>query len=272
MKKSAGPKKKRTSAADPNSSYPESLTNRMLGRSIRLAVTGLSRSGKTVFITSLIHQLLDGKKLPFLGVVSAERYLGTKLVIKIDDIRPEFRYRNFISKLISETPSWPESTDRISTIRLNLSYRPSGILQQKITDFANLYLDIVDYPGEWLLDLPMLNLSYEDWSKKTLDLCKQEPRATLANKWLQFIASVEHNQPADDNCLRQAAELYTEFLKKCKNKKEENLHFLQPGNFATLGELEQDYLQQAQELYNAILKNMRKRIKKKIRKKISEVI
>ncbi|MEP4152820.1 MAG: YcjX family protein, partial [Lentilitoribacter sp.] len=32
---------------------------------VRLGVTGLSRAGKTVFITSLIHNLIHGKKLPF---------------------------------------------------------------------------------------------------------------------------------------------------------------------------------------------------------------
>ena len=31
---------------------------------IRLGVTGLSRAGKTVFITSLIHQLMEGNNLP----------------------------------------------------------------------------------------------------------------------------------------------------------------------------------------------------------------
>jgi predicted YcjX-like family ATPase len=45
----------------------EEVVNRALDRSVRLAVTGLSRSGKTVFITSLVHQLLlglHGAKLP----------------------------------------------------------------------------------------------------------------------------------------------------------------------------------------------------------------
>ena len=31
-----------------------------------------------------------------------------------------------------------------------------------------LTLDIVDYPGEWLLDLPLLDKSYEQWSAETL--------------------------------------------------------------------------------------------------------
>ena len=55
------------------------LTDRALDRHLRVAVTGLSRSGKTVFITSLVHHLLDGNGLPFLEPVHDGRYLGARL-------------------------------------------------------------------------------------------------------------------------------------------------------------------------------------------------
>ena len=46
------------------------------GATVRLAVTGLSRSGKTVFITSLIHNLLSSlhnpNRMPLLNVVMKE--------------------------------------------------------------------------------------------------------------------------------------------------------------------------------------------------------
>jgi len=37
----------------------ENLSDLIKGSTIRLAVTGLSRAGKTVFITSLVHNLLS---------------------------------------------------------------------------------------------------------------------------------------------------------------------------------------------------------------------
>jgi len=43
------------------------LVNRGVDRHLRLAVTGLSRSGKTAFITALVNQLLNihaGARLP----------------------------------------------------------------------------------------------------------------------------------------------------------------------------------------------------------------
>lgn len=44
------------------------LVNRSVDRHVRIAVTGLSRSGKTAFITSLVNQLLhvhSGARLPY---------------------------------------------------------------------------------------------------------------------------------------------------------------------------------------------------------------
>jgi len=50
---------------------------------VLLAVTGLSRSGKTVFITSLIHNLLSSvhnpNRMPLLNVVGERRLLAAHL-------------------------------------------------------------------------------------------------------------------------------------------------------------------------------------------------
>ena len=53
------------------------------GATVLLAVTGLSRSGKTVFITSLIHNLLSSvhnpNRMPLLNVVGERRLLAAHL-------------------------------------------------------------------------------------------------------------------------------------------------------------------------------------------------
>ncbi|MEG2112585.1 MAG: YcjX family protein, partial [Hafnia sp.] len=64
-----------------------SLVNRGVDRHLRLAVTGLSRSGKTAFITSLVNQLLhihSGARLPLFSAVREERILGAKRVPQRD--------------------------------------------------------------------------------------------------------------------------------------------------------------------------------------------
>ena len=48
----------------------------LVNPSIRLGVTGLSRSGKTVFISSLVHNLLNGGRLPVFEPVRSGRVSG----------------------------------------------------------------------------------------------------------------------------------------------------------------------------------------------------
>ncbi|MBE1043557.1 YcjX family protein, partial [Escherichia coli] len=49
---------------------------------------------------------------------------------------------------------------------------------------STLYLEIVDYPGEWLLDLPMLEQDYLAWSRQMAGLLQGE-RAEWAKPWLE---------------------------------------------------------------------------------------
>ncbi len=71
------------------------LVNRGVDRHLRLAVTGLSRSGKTAFITAMVNQLLNihaGARLPLLSAVREERLLGVKRIPQRDFGIPRFTY------------------------------------------------------------------------------------------------------------------------------------------------------------------------------------
>jgi len=61
------------------------------GATVWLAVTGLSRSGKTVFVTSLIHNLLscahNPNRMPLLGVVGQ----GRMMAANVESARREHR-------------------------------------------------------------------------------------------------------------------------------------------------------------------------------------
>ncbi len=63
------------------------ILNRTLDQQINLAVTGLSRSGKTAFITSLVNQLItegNGSKLSFFDPVHNGNFIaGSELLKKI---------------------------------------------------------------------------------------------------------------------------------------------------------------------------------------------
>ena len=86
------------------------LMNRGVDRHLRLAVTGLSRSGKTAFITSLVNQLLNvhsGARLPLFSVVREERLLGVKRVPQRELGTPRFTYDEGLAQLYGTPPVWP---------------------------------------------------------------------------------------------------------------------------------------------------------------------
>lgn len=217
----------------------EQAVNRGLDRSVRLAVTGLRRSGKTVFITSLIHQLMygaDSHKLPFFSVANSGRLCGTRRQFSKDMHIPSFRYDTSIEGLTADPPYWPINTNSIGEIRLSIRYKSNGNFLSKLSPINTLYLDIIDYPGEWLLDLPLLNQSFEEWSKYIGKLCEQEPRLSLSQPWRELLNEIDPGAEADERDLRKAAHIYTEFLNRCKEP-EHGLTLLQPGRFTMPGEL-----------------------------------
>ena len=86
---------------------------------------------------------------------------------------PVFPYHAVIDGLGGPRPQWPEGTRSVSEIRVAIRYRPRQTLLTH--GERTLYVDIVDYPGEWLLDLPMLGAGFADWSRDILALCDSEP-------------------------------------------------------------------------------------------------
>ena len=58
---------------------------------LRLGVTGLSRSGKTIFITALIHDLLTGGRLPGFAPLTEGRFIGARLAEHPDAGHSAFR-------------------------------------------------------------------------------------------------------------------------------------------------------------------------------------
>ena len=99
------------------------LVSRSMDRHVRLAVTGLSRSGKTAFITSLINQLLEGCQpdhLPLLTALREGRLLGAQRQVQPHLHMPSFRYEAAIDALTGNPATWPEPTNGISELRLAL--------------------------------------------------------------------------------------------------------------------------------------------------------
>ena len=150
---------------------------------LRLGITGLSRAGKTVFITALIHGLTRGGRFPVFEPLASGRIARAHLAPQPDDAVPRFDYERHVHTLIDER-AWPKSTVDISELRLVIDYQRQNGAERTLT------LDIVDYPGEWLLDLPLLNKSYEQWSSESLALSRGSARAALASEWHAYLSGL----------------------------------------------------------------------------------
>ena len=185
--------------------------------SVRLGVTGLSRSGKTVFITSLVHNLLAGNALPFFEPFAQKRILKVYLEPQPDDAVPRFDYEGNLAKLTGPSPEWPEGTRHISELRLTLEFSPTAMIRRALGS-KTMHLDIVDYPGEWLLDLPLLDLSYEEWSRQSISQAREVARATAAKDWLGFLATIDAVAKKDEQIAKQGAEIFTQYLRNCREE------------------------------------------------------
>ena len=211
------------------------------GATVWLAVTGLSRSGKTVFITSLIHNLLSSlhnpNRMPLLNVVGERRLIAANLAGAKAHRLPRFPYLANIEKMA--VPDWPPRTCDISEIGIEVRFAPANALGKFLSEItgspASLTIRIVDYPGEWLLDLPLLTQSYAEWSRATLRSFRRGLRTAVAGDFLGFIAGHPYDQGASEEVAKQAHDLYCAGLVKARDLY--GLSFLQPGRFLCRGAL-----------------------------------
>src|SRR6202790_5002568 len=196
---------------------------------VRLGVTGLSRAGKTVFITALIHGLTRGGRFPVFEPFATGRIARARLEPQPDDAVPRFNYESHVRTLIEER-RWPNSTVDISELRLVIDYQRQNGADRTLT------LDIVDYPGEWLLGLPLLNKSYEQWSAESLALSRQQPRAGLAAELHADLATLDPIAHENEQATLTAAKLFTDYLRACRDERFA-MSLLPPGRFLMPGNL-----------------------------------
>ncbi len=197
---------------------------------VRLGVTGLARSGKTVFITSLVANLLDRGRMPGLVAQQEGRINAAYLQPQPDDTVPRFDYESHLSALTGPQPHWPDSTRAVSELRLSFKVRPAGLLAG-LQGPRTVHLDIVDYPGEWLLDLALLEKTYDDWSRETLERIAQRPAAA------DFLTQVKSVDPADPHDEPTAQALSRGFADYLTAARDAGFFDCTPGRFLLPGDL-----------------------------------
>jgi predicted YcjX-like family ATPase len=212
-------------------SLGSTVSSRFFEPTLRLGVTGLARAGKTVFITSLVANLLNRGRMLQLDAARMGRIDSAYLQPQPDDTVPRFAYEDHLAALTGPQPSWPASTRAVSELRLSLTLRPAGLLSG-FQGPRRLHLDIVDYPGEWLLDLALLDKSYAQWSAEVLD---RLPAREVAADFLQTLTTVEPTAPHDEP---QAQALAAEFTRYLNAARRAGFYDCSPGRFLLPGDLE----------------------------------
>jgi hypothetical protein len=199
---------------------------------LRLGVTGLSRAGKTIFITALIHNLTTGGRLPGFAAMTEGRFIGARVAEHPDQGVPRFAYEQHLKALTGKPAVWPESTRKISQIRLQLKFQ-SQRWTRGWQGPTVLNLDIVDYPGEWLLDLPLLSLSYGEWSAQAL---KRAQSGHEGEHYLSAVSTADPQAEADEPTAERLAASFTDYLRR--SREDGALSTLPPGRFLMPGDLE----------------------------------
>ena len=202
---------------------------------IKLGVTGLARSGKTVFITALVHNLIAGARLPFFDAAAQGRVQRVYLEPQPDDVVPRFGYEKHLADLTADPPRWPESTRRVSQLRLTVEYASTKFWKRQLGR-ERLHIDIVDYPGEWLLDLPLLTLDYREWSRAALEQSRSARRRNAAKSWHASLSLVHPTDPADEALAETLSDLFKAYLRETRAEAHA-LSTLSPGRFLMPGDL-----------------------------------
>jgi predicted YcjX-like family ATPase len=198
---------------------------------IHLGVTGLRRSGKTVFLTALIYQLeqLGSRHL------DAFENQGIKLCFAKTcwsaDGR-EFPYEKYRDGLRRNPPEWPLPTDaeyvRTLEFKWQSSKSPAGLWTRLRRRSGVIRLHLHDYPGEYLLDVEMARLNYRQWCQTALiRMSKQSAKAAESYfKEVATIVGIGGNGTATEQRLDALRKAYGRFLIEAKRL---GMEMLQPG-------------------------------------------
>ena len=203
---------------------------------VRLAVTGLTRAGKTVFLTSLVANLLAAghgrRTLPKLEDAAGGRLRDVRILPGGTGAIPRFDVPGHLAALAADPPCWPARTADLATLELTLELDRPGLFggllgQRRIT------LELLDYPGEWLLDLPMLDQPYAAWAPQALGRLQRASLLPAVAAFLRFLDALPSPAPEAEALAERGYLLYREALRACRD--DLGLRFLQPGRALSPG-------------------------------------
>jgi predicted YcjX-like family ATPase len=169
--------------------------------------------------------------MPHLVAAAEGRIEAAFLQPQPNDTVPRFDYEGHLNDLTSDNPHWPESTRSVSELRLSLRVARSGLIGG-LQGPRTVHVDIIDYPGEWLLDLALLEKSYDDWAAQTLTRAQARPEAAA---YLERVKPIAQDGKLDEPVAKALAESFTAYLAAARAG---GYYDCTPGRFLLPGDLE----------------------------------
>jgi len=136
---------------------------------------------------------------------------------------PRFDHLGNLAALAADPPRWPARTDAVSLLSLDIEILRPGLASALPPKRRRL--EFLDYPGEWLLDLPLLNQDFAKWSATTLQRLRGAPEAA---PFLAFVEALPEKTAGDEAIAESGHRLYAETLVRLRDT---GLRYLQPGRF-----------------------------------------
>ncbi|MDC8831966.1 YcjX family protein [Alteromonas gilva] len=199
----------------------------------RFTITGLSRSGKSMLFTSLMT-ILKYRSEQHYQCLPLLRYLPMDLVEKLwieplGDL-PEFPVDAHLQAL--ENGQWPPATESVAGFQLIVRLRQTHQVKKYLLPFTDVVFEFIDYPGEWLTDLPMLDKTYTQWSDSAWAQQMNEPQSQFAGTWHKWVNAFDFEQPPTPDNIAGLVNAYREYLLTAKAA---GISMLQPGSFLIPG-------------------------------------
>ncbi len=212
----------------------ETSAKRLLTERICIGITGLSKSGKSTFLTSLINQLKQHRhaRLSAFSPWLKEQIISVNELPLEDRYLPQFSYQSNLQRLISAPPEWPASTTDISGVLLEIKLRSKRLLRSTRV----VYVELRDYPGEWLLDLPLLHLTFAEWCDQQSKLLSADLRLKIDPDFCSRLETLDPQTILAGSVIDQIGGDYADFLLKCKNAPDGPISLIQPGRFLLSGQ------------------------------------
>lgn len=199
----------------------------------RFTITGLSRSGKSMLFTSLMTILKYRSEENYNCLPLLERLpmsLVEKMWLEPIEGFTLFPIEQHIQAL--ESGKWPAPTEDVYGFKLVIRLRETNALTRLLMPHKDVVFEFIDYPGEWITDLPMLSKSFSAWSDSAWAQQMTAPQKHYVAQWHAFIDAFDFEQPPTAERMQALVAAYRAYLQLSKDN---GISMLQPGSFLIAG-------------------------------------